>query len=124
MADSYTGSAQYSDFATIYQQRTDKGFYLARARETKGPVLELGCGTGRILVPIAQAGVDITGLDGSPAMLDLCRVSLRDAALSNEVVPGDMRNFDLGRKFALITIPFRPFQHLLDPPDQVACLES
>ena len=124
MADAYTSSARYYDLAPVYQERADKDFYLARARESSGPVLEIGCGTGRILVPIAQAGVDITGLDASPAMLDICRARLLAEGLAAPLVLGDMRQFDLGRKFALITIPFRPFQHLLDPPGQIACLEA
>jgi SAM-dependent methyltransferase len=124
MLDLYEDSAQYYDLAPVYQNRTDAAFYLARALEANGPVLELGCGSGRILTPISRAGVDITGLDASPAMLDICRARLRDEGLSAHTVLGDMRHFDLQRKFALITIPFRPFQHLLDPPDQMACLES
>jgi SAM-dependent methyltransferase len=124
MTDSYTISAAYYDLAPVYQERRDKDFYLAQARQVSGPVLELGCGTGRILLPIAQAGIDITGLDASSAMLDICRSRLEAEGLSVPLALGDMRSFDLGRKFALITIPFRPFQHLLDPPDQIACLQT
>lgn len=122
-ADFYDISAHYYDLAPLYQARADKDFYLARARVARGPVLELGCGTGRILIPIAQAGVEITGLDASPAMLEICRQRLATEHLTAATVLGDMRSFDLGRPFALITIPFRPFQHLLDPPEQIACLE-
>jgi SAM-dependent methyltransferase len=124
MPDLYEDSAQYYDLAPVYRDRTDAPFYLARALEAHGPVLEIGCGTGRILTPIARAGVGITGLDASPAMLEVCRTRLRTEGLSANIVPGDMRSFDLAREFALITIPFRPFQHLLDPADQIACLES
>jgi SAM-dependent methyltransferase len=124
MPDLYEDSAQYYDLAPVYQNRTDAAFYLARALEARGPVLELGCGSGRILTPIARAGVDITGLDASPAMLEICGARLRAEGLSAPTILGDMRHFDFARKFALITIPFRPFQHLLDPPDQIACLES
>ena len=108
MTDAYADIAAYYDLAPIYQSRLDKDFYLARAREAAGAVLELGCGTGRILAPIAEAGVDITGLDASQAMLDICR-----SRTTAPLVLGDMCRFDLGRQFALITIPFRPFQHLL-----------
>jgi SAM-dependent methyltransferase len=124
MSDLYEESAQYYDAAPVYQDRTDRGFYVARARQARGPVLEVGCGTGRIMLEIALAGVDVMGLDSSPAMLEICRERLRAEGSAAEVVLGDMRNFDLGRKFALITIPFRPLQHLLDPADQIACLES
>lgn len=123
MPDFYEYSAQYYDLSPLYQQRGDKQFYLTRARQAAGPVLEVACGSGRVLIPIAQAGVDITGLDASPAMLNICRTQLQKAGLTTQVTQGDMRNFDLGRQFSLITLPFRPFQHLLDPADQMACLQ-
>ncbi len=124
MPDLYEDSAQYYDLAPVYQNRADIAFYVARALQIRGPVLEIGCGSGRILASIARLGVDITGLDASPAMLEACRARLRAEGLSAQTMLGDMRRFDLARQFALITIPFRPFQHLLDPPDQMACLES
>ncbi len=114
---------QYYDLAPIYNDRSDAAFYLVRAKEARGPVLELGCGSGRVLVPIAREGIEITGFDASPAMLKQCQAKLCEANLGAETILGDMRHFDLGRKFALITIPFRPFLHLLDPPDQIACLD-
>lgn len=89
-------------------------------------MLELGCGTGRVLIPSALAGAAITGLDLSELMLAACRRKL--AALPAEVhsrvtlVEGSMTDFDLGRRFALITIPFRAFSHLISVDDQLACL--
>src|SRR6185436_10792933 len=74
------------------------------------------------------AGVDIVGLDVSTHMLDVCRRRLRDesAAVQSrvELIQADMRGFDLRRTFNLITVPFRPFQHLLSVADQMACLDS
>jgi SAM-dependent methyltransferase len=89
-------------------------------------VLEIGCGTGRVLVPTARAGVTIVGLDVSPHMLAVCRQRLEeeDATVRSrvELVEMDMRTFDLGRRFALVTLPFRPFQHLVTVEDQLSCL--
>jgi SAM-dependent methyltransferase len=96
----------------------DRAFYLELARETGGPVLELGCGTGRTLIPIAEAGIDCMGLDASPAMLRV----LREKAPDVSTVQGDMRDFDLGRRFRLVTIPFRALSHLHDVEAQLACL--
>ena len=99
-----------------------------QARESGGPVLELGCGTGRVLLPVARAGIEITGLDLSQGMLAVLRQRLE--AESPEVqarvrlVEGDMREFDLGQKYALVTIPFRPFQHLTTVEDEMACLAT
>ena len=98
----------------------DREFYRQFARETGGPVLELGCGTGRTLIPIAGAGIECVGLDASSAMLGV----LREKAPDVHVVHGDMRDFDLGRRFRLVTCPFRALSHLLDVDAQLACLGS
>jgi SAM-dependent methyltransferase len=98
------------------------------AMHARGPVLELGCGTGRILIPSASAGAHITGLDLSPLMLDACRRKVAalpsDVALRIELIEDSMTEFDLGRRFALITIPFRAFSHLITVDEQLACLAS
>lgn len=126
MADEYEGAAEFYDYVAPYATRGDVQFYVDESLASNGPVLELGCGTGRVLIPIARAGVKITGLDVSPAMLDLCRAKLRaepqDIQSKAELQHGEMRSFELGKKFALITLPFRPFQHLLTVEDQLACL--
>jgi len=83
-------------------------------------VLELGCGTGRTLIPIARAGIECVGLDASPAMLRV----LQAKAPEIRAVHGDMRTFDLGRRFRLVTCPFRALSHLLDVDAQLACLAS
>jgi SAM-dependent methyltransferase len=91
-------------------------------------VLEAGCGTGRILIPTARAGVEITGLDASPAMLSVCRDRLErepaDVRARVTLVEADMRSFDIGGEFALATAPFRSFQHIVDTEEQVAALRS
>jgi len=64
------------DSVPLYAARTDVGFYVDEAKAAGGRVLEVGCGTGRILLPIARAGCAITGIDGSKQMLERCRVHL------------------------------------------------
>lgn len=78
------------------------------------PVLELACGTGRLTIPIAQAGVEIVGLDLSPSMLAHARTKAKAAGVEIEFVEGDCRSFELGRKFALIFMAFNSMQHLHD----------
>lgn len=97
----------------------DRDFYVEEAKRANGPVLELGCGTGRILAPTAAAGVDITGVDLSPGMLARAR-GKTDA----ELIEADMCTVDLGRRFALITIPFRAIAHLDDMADHVRLFEN
>jgi len=127
-SDAYVESAAYYDHLTPYRNRGDVQFWVNCAREARGPVLELGCGTGRVLIPCAQAGAAITGLDASPAMLRELRATLAgeppEVRARVTLADGDMRRFDLGQRFALITIPFRPFQHLVEVEDQLACLRT
>jgi SAM-dependent methyltransferase len=119
---------EYYDHLPVYSGRSDVEFYLKAARRTGGPVLELGCGTGRVLLPIARAGFDITGLDLSPQMLARLhsKLALEKAEVRSraKLIQGDMTDFDLGAKFPLVTIPFRPFQHLIHVQDQIACLHA
>lgn len=119
--------ARLYDQVIPYRNRPDVKFFVDAALESGGPVLEVGCGTGRVLIPTARAGVAITGLDLSDHMLDVCRTALKEEPKEVqervELVQGDMRDFSLGRKFALVTTPFRPFQHLLTAEDQIRCLK-
>jgi SAM-dependent methyltransferase len=126
MTDEYAEVAELYDYVVPYATRADVQFYVDEALAANGPVLELGCGTGRVLIPVARAGVSIAGLDASPGMLAMCKakLGLEPASVQSrgELHLGDMRAFELRRKFALVTIPFRPFQHLLTVDDQLACL--
>ena len=69
----YMAIAELYDYVVPYRERQDVGFFVEAAKESEGPVLELGCGTGRVLIPTARAGVEITGLDLSTDMLGICR---------------------------------------------------
>lgn len=109
----------------------DVQFYIQEAEKAGSPVLELGCGTGRILIPVAEAGIDVTGLDNSPEMLAIAerKISKLDAKTQGRIklVKFDMRDFSLDQKFKLIMIPFRVFLHLLTPEDQrraLACVRE
>ena len=126
--DEYASIAGLYDHVVPYQDRPDVDFFVAAAADSGGPVLEVGCGTGRILIPTARAGVPIVGLDRSPHMLAVCRERLArepDSVRARvELVEADMRGFTLGHRFALATLPFRPFQHLLEVSEQLACLAA
>lgn len=126
--DAITSIAEFYDATLVYQERKDVEFYVVEARASGGPVLELGCGTGRVLLPTARAGIKITGLDTSANMLARCRAKLEaepEAVRARaRLEQGDLVSFELGRQFALITMPFRPFQHLLTAEQQLGCLHS
>jgi SAM-dependent methyltransferase len=119
---------EFYDYVVPYAARPDIGFYVEAARQHGGPVLELGCGTGRILIPTARAGIDINGLDASEGMLRVCRARLDSEPAKvrrrTDLHHGDIRDFNLGRRFQLITLPFRPFQYLLTVEEQLACLSA
>lgn len=120
--------AEFYDHVVPYRTRPDVEFYVEAALESGGPVLELGCGTGRVLIPTARAGVEITGLDASVPMLDLCRERLEqetdDVRNRVDLIQSTMQDFGLDRKYRLVTTPFRPFQHLLTVEDQMRCLRQ
>ena len=126
---SATRAAEFAAiYDAIYAGRDDTAFWQTVAAEAGGdPLLELGCGTGRVLVPLARGGADITGLDLSAEMLQRCRARLesepaevRDRA---RLLVQDMASFDLGRRFAAIICPFGGFQQLLTVEQQLACLD-
>ena len=126
-SESYAFIAAFYDYVIPYRNRPDVAFFVEAAQESKGPVLEIGCGTGRVLIPTARAGIDIVGIDLSAHMLDVCRQRLRlepEPVQSRiQLFQADMRNFELSRTFQLATLPFRPFQHLTTVEDQLACLK-
>jgi len=132
MANFHSGYEDQEFVAELYDPvyerlaRRDIEFYVDYSKKANGKTLELGCGTGRVLIPTTQAGCEITGLDFSPYMLEKCREKLASQAKEVQsrvrLIQGDMTNFATGEKYALITIPFRPFQHLITIEEQKACL--
>jgi SAM-dependent methyltransferase len=116
------------DYVPGYSKRKDFDFFIQYCREADGKILELGCGTGRILIPVAEAGCTITGLDLSEYMLARCRekVSALDSELQKRIsiTQGNMADFSLENTFHTAIIPFRPFQHLVDYQDQLSCLKN
>lgn len=106
----------------------DVDFYLQEALRMEGAVLEVGCGTGRISLLLASAGVKITALDSSAEMLDVMRRQLAevdDAVRSRiAVVQDDIRTVRLSERYRQAIIPYRTFMHLLTPQDQVQALRN
>jgi SAM-dependent methyltransferase len=98
-------------------------FYVGLAREAKGPVLDVACGTGRILLPCLEAGVDIEGLDLYEPMLNRLRAKAAAVGLSPVLHHADMSDFSLARRFALVMIPFNAFIHNMTQAAQISCLE-
>jgi SAM-dependent methyltransferase len=126
--DQYAAIADLYDHVVPYRERADVPFFIEEAKAAGGAVLELGCGTGRVLIPLARGGFWVTGLDVSPSMLSICRRRLAEepdaVRAAVELVHADMRDFTLPGRFTLAILPFRSFQHLLTVEDQLACLRN
>jgi SAM-dependent methyltransferase len=99
-------------------------FYRVAADRCGGSVLELGCGTGSKLIPIASDGHPCTGLELSPEMLAEARRKADERGVQVEWVAGDMREFDLGRTFDLVFIAANSLLHLHEADDMVGCFRS
>jgi SAM-dependent methyltransferase len=125
------------DAVPAYANRSDVPFYLEEAASAGSPdapatVLELGCGTGRVLLPLARAGHAVTGIDESHSMLARCEAKLateqrvvRDRVALHQA---DARQFTVaaptGDGFRLAVAPFRILQHLTTAADQLRCLAA
>jgi SAM-dependent methyltransferase len=124
--NSHPALPELYDSIPLYNSRRDVDFYVDLCRQA-GEALELGCGTGRILIPAAQAGCVVTGLDRSKNMLARC--SAKADALSNDMrhritlVEADITRFNLSRTFKLAIAPFRPIQHLMTVGEQLSFLQ-
>jgi len=110
----------------LFFERLDFGvdFYLGLAKATGGSVLDVACGTGRILLPCLQAGVDTDGLDLFAGMLTRLRQKAAALGFSPQLYQANMAGFRLPRRYALIMIPFNAFVHNLTTEDQLATLKS
>jgi SAM-dependent methyltransferase len=104
----------------------DIGFFRSLAEQAGGPILELGCGSGRVAIPLAQAGFDVVGVDRSTGML--ARAVARAEAAGPEVagrlrlVEGDITTTRAGDGFGLVFAAFRVFMSILEPDEQLQTL--
>ncbi len=102
----------------------DIEFYVEEALASGGPVVELACGTGRIAVPTAAAGVRVIGVDASAGMLEVARDYARERGVTDllELRPGDMREPPVEETVPLVTIPFRSLLHMTTEADRLRAL--
>jgi ubiquinone/menaquinone biosynthesis C-methylase UbiE len=112
-------ASPYDSIAGLYDPWSrsvteDVGFYVAEARKAGGPVVELGVGTGRIAVPIAEAGVRVIGVDSSARMIEECRKRAEAAGVEIDLRQGDLQAPPVGADEAVraVLCPFRSYLHL------------
>jgi SAM-dependent methyltransferase len=123
--------SSYDSIAALYDPWSrsvteDIDFYVAQARKAGGPVVELGVGTGRIAVPIAQAGVRVIGIDDSDGMLAICRARAEEAGVSEliDLRAGDLRRPPVLERVRLVTCPFRALLHLESDGERLDTLRA
>ena len=134
MTQARDGWRGWDDYAAFYDwenaqtvQRRDVAFWQRLAAAADGAVLELGCGTGRITVPVARSGIRVTGIDRSLPMLERASRKLRRAALTGQalLVRGDIRHLPFRRgRFPLVMAPYGILQSLTREADLAATLSS
>ena len=121
----------YDRIARIYDPWSrsvteDVGFYVARASESGGPIVELAVGTGRIAVPIAEAGTDVIGVDSSPEMLAVARRTAEAAGVSErlDLRVGDLRRPPVPERVRLVICPFRSLLHMETEEEKLRALTA
>jgi len=122
----------YRHTATLYDAdpraifTADIPFYIDRAKKLGGRTLELACGTGRVMIPLALEGIDVCGLDYSSSMLEVLEAKLKQLPEKTQdriqYMLGDMADFSLPGTYRLIFIPFRSFQSLETDEQAMRCL--
>jgi SAM-dependent methyltransferase len=127
--DTIAIQAQFYDWEArqfLRRQLGDVAFYDRLARACGTPVLELGCGTGRVTKGLSERGHSVVGLDINPHSLAIARSKLAEDIARGQVrlVEGDMCRFDLGMTFQLVIVPYNSFQCLLDPGSQRSALAA
>jgi SAM-dependent methyltransferase len=123
-ADQPWGDAQLAQLYDAFTFEGDLPLYLELARERGRRVLEIGCGSGRVLVPLARAGFEVVGIDVSPHMLALAQAKLDATPGAHaRLIQADMRDFRLERAdFDLAIVAVKSFAYLTEPDDQLRAL--
>lgn len=123
--------SEYDRFARLYDLehqdvQDDILFYENLALRCDGPVLELGCGSGRVSVPLAKAGLQVTGIDTSTEMLALAarRAAEQGVAQRIRFEHADVRSIAFESAYALVLYPLNGFLHLLTAADQLRALRN
>lgn len=115
-------AAEIYDLDKPFGALPDTAFHLERLSGLRGPLLEPACGSGRTLVPLLQAGLDVTGFDPSPQMLDRCRARCAEAGVTPELSRQRFEDFAYDRAFSAILVPVGSFTLIDDAAAALAVL--
>jgi len=107
----------------VFEHFTDDlAFWLDEAKSAGGLVLEVACGTGRVLLHLLAQGIDADGIDLHAPMLDRLRAKAAARNLSAHVTQADMRDFTMPRRYRRVFLAFNGFAHCEEIDDQLSCL--
>lgn len=124
----YIETANLYDYDARNTAKDDIPFYIEYAKKVTGDILELGCGTGRLTIPLAKENFKIYGLDLSEPMLGVIRSKIESLPVeikkNIKITHQNMASFKLDNKFGMIFIPFRTFQSLTSNEEQISCLKA
>jgi SAM-dependent methyltransferase len=127
----HTGVSEYDAIAELYDPWSrsvteDIAFYVEEAVRVRGPVVELGVGTGRIAIPIARAGRRVIGVDSSAGMLAVCRREAERSGVADRVDlrRGDLREPPVDERVELALAPFRAYLHMVDDAQRLRALRA
>lgn len=120
-ASFYSDAQRYDVAMGAYASGDQLDFYRRQVARYGDPVLELACGSGRLTIPLASEGTNITGLDISEEMLYLAKLKASSERVNIRFLQGDMRSFDLGEKFKFIFVPAQSLSHLYTREDIESC---
>ncbi|MEM2944074.1 MAG: class I SAM-dependent methyltransferase [Methanomassiliicoccales archaeon] len=127
LADEYEPIAKYYDI-WAEDLKEDIDFYIQLAETAGSPILVCMCGTGRILIPLAEKGYEVTGIDKSSAMLDRCSAKielLREEVQGRiDILQADICDFNVPERFNFAIIPHNSFMHILETEDQEKALKN
>lgn len=117
----------YARIADLYDNYVrvslDIPFFIEYAEQAQN-VLDLMSGTGRVSIPLARAGANLTCVDSSPEMLAYLRQKSYQQGVDLQIVQADVTDLDLGRTFDLVLLPFNSFAEITDPADQRKALNA
>jgi SAM-dependent methyltransferase len=122
-------ASPYDPIARVYDPWSasvteDIEFYVEEAVASGGPIVELACGTGRIAVPVARAGIQVIGVDASAGMLDVAREYAAAEGVSLDLRLGDLREPPVVERVPLVLIPFRSLLHMTTEADRLRALAA
>ena len=125
MTGFYGATARFYD-AENSGKRDDINMYLELAQQHGGPILEIGCGTGRVMISLAKQGYKIHGIDNAKAMLDLAehyRKESSDLTQNTILHHGDVLTYELDMTFPMVIVPYNTLMHFHQQETQLALLK-